>query len=61
MFKIEVEGVFMSEFWSIMKKLGSKVYGLVDLDENSPHRSKTTAWGSWMSPSALIFTTQRSV
>ena len=44
--------LFMSEFWAIMKKVGFKFYGLVDLDENSPHRSKTTAWGSWMSPSS---------
>ena len=44
--------LFMSEFWTIMKKVGFNFYGLVDLDENSPHRSKTTAWGSWMSPSS---------
>jgi site-specific DNA-methyltransferase (adenine-specific) len=44
--------LFMSEFWTIMKQVGFKFYGLVDLDENSPHRSKTTAWGSWMSPSS---------
>jgi site-specific DNA-methyltransferase (adenine-specific) len=44
--------LFMSEFWAIMKKAGFNFYGLVDLDENSPHRSKTTAWGSWMSPSS---------
>jgi len=44
--------LFMSEFWSIMKEVGFKFFGLVDLDEQSPHRSKTTAWGSWMSPSA---------
>lgn len=44
--------LFMSEFWSVMKKVGFKFFGLVDLDENSPHRSKTTAWGSWMSPSS---------
>jgi len=45
--------IFMvSEVWSIMLKIGYKFYGLVDLDEQSPHRSKTTAWGSWMSPSA---------
>ena len=24
----------------------------MDLEESSPHRSKTTAWGSWMSPSS---------
>jgi site-specific DNA-methyltransferase (adenine-specific) len=44
--------LFMSEFWSVMKSVGFQFYGLVDLDENSPHRSKTTAWGSWMSPSS---------
>jgi site-specific DNA-methyltransferase (adenine-specific) len=44
--------LFMSEFWSIMKQVGFKFYGLVDLNEDSPHRSKTTAWGSWMSPSS---------
>ena len=44
--------LFMSEFWSVMKQVGFKFFGLVDLDEDSPHRSKTTAWGSWMSPSA---------
>ena len=44
--------LFMSEFWSVMKNVGFKFYGLVDLDENAPHRSKTTAWGSWMSPSS---------
>jgi site-specific DNA-methyltransferase (adenine-specific) len=44
--------LFMSEFWNIMNKVGFQFYGLVDLDENSPHRSKTTAWGSWMSPSS---------
>jgi len=44
--------LFMSEFYMIMKNLGFKFFGLVDLNEQSPHRSKTTAWGSWMSPSA---------
>lgn len=45
--------VFMvSEIWQIMKKIGYKFYGIVDLEEESPHRSRTTAWGSWMSPSA---------
>ena len=45
--------IFMvAELWSIMQKIGYNFYGLVDLNENSPHRSKTTAWGSWMSPSA---------
>ena len=45
--------IFMvDELWKIMQDIGYKFYGLVDLNENSPHRSKTTAWGSWMSPSA---------
>ena len=42
----------VSELWQIMQKIGYKFYGIVDLKENSPHRSKTTAWGSWMSPCA---------
>ena len=41
---------FVSEFYQIMKKIGFKFFGIVDLEEDSPHRSKTTAWGSWMSP-----------
>ena len=45
--------VFMAaEIWNIMQSIGFKFYGIVDLEEESPHRSKTTAWGSWMSPSA---------
>ena len=43
---------FSAEIWMVMKQLGFGFFGLVDLDESSPHRSKTTAWGSWMSPSA---------
>ena len=44
--------VFMvAEVWKIMEEMGFKWFGLIDLDENAPHRSKTTAWGSWMSPS----------
>ena len=42
----------VSEIWQIMKEIGYKFYGVVDLEEESPHRSRTTAWGSWMSPSA---------
>jgi site-specific DNA-methyltransferase (adenine-specific) len=45
--------IFMAaELWSIMQSIGFKFFGIVDLEENSPHRSKTTAWGSWMSPSS---------
>jgi site-specific DNA-methyltransferase (adenine-specific) len=43
---------FVSEFYQIMKQVGFKFFGVVDLEEDSPHRSKTTAWGSWMSPSS---------
>lgn len=45
--------VFMAaELWKIMQSIGFNFFGIVDLEEESPHRSKTTAWGSWMSPSA---------
>ena len=43
---------FVSEVYQIMKRVGFKFFGIVDLEEDSPHRSKTTAWGSWMSPSS---------
>ena len=43
---------FVSEMWQIMKEIGFGFFGIVDLEEDSPHRSKTTAWGSWMSPSS---------
>ena len=43
---------FSAEVWAIMKKIGFGFFGIVDLEESSPHRSKTTAWGSWMSPSS---------
>ena len=39
----------VSEIWNVMKEIGYKWFGLIDLEEESPHRSKTTAWGSWMS------------
>ena len=43
---------FASEVWQVMKQLGFGFFGIIDLEESSPHRSKTTAWGSWMSPSS---------
>jgi len=44
--------IFMvAEIWKIMQEIGYNFFGIVDLEEDSPHRSKTTAWGSWMSPS----------
>jgi site-specific DNA-methyltransferase (adenine-specific) len=42
----------VAELWNILASIGYKFYGVVDLEESSPHRSKTTAWGSWMSPSS---------
>jgi len=42
----------VSEVYQVMKEIGFKFFGVVDLEEDSPHRSKTTAWGSWMSPSS---------
>ncbi len=45
--------IFMvAELWKIMQEIGFQFFGIVDLEEDSPHRSKTTAWGSWMSPSS---------
>jgi site-specific DNA-methyltransferase (adenine-specific) len=44
--------LFFAEFWAIMKKVGFNFFGIIDLTEKSPHRSKTTSWGSWMSPSS---------
>jgi site-specific DNA-methyltransferase (adenine-specific) len=45
--------IFMvAELWKIMQEIGYNFFGIVDLEEESPHRSKTTAWGSWMSPSS---------
>ena len=41
----------VSEIWNVMKKIGFNWFGIIGLEEDSPHRSKTTAWGSWMSPS----------
>jgi site-specific DNA-methyltransferase (adenine-specific) len=35
-----------------MQEIGFGFFGVVDLEEDSPHGSKTTAWGSWMSPSS---------
>ena len=44
--------LFVAEFWMMMKEIGFKFSGLVDLTEDSPHRVRQTAWGSWMSASA---------
>lgn len=43
---------FVSEYYEIIKLIGFKFAGIVDLIERQPHRVKLTAWGSWLSPSA---------
>ena len=43
--------LFNAEFWMKMKEVGFKFFGMVDLTEDSPHRVRQTAWGSWMSAS----------
>ena len=42
---------FIAEFWQVMKKVGFNFFGVVDLVEPATHRTKKTAWGSWMSAS----------
>ena len=44
--------LFNAEFWMKMKEVGFKFFGIVDLTEDSPHRVRQTAWGSWMSASS---------
>jgi len=44
--------LFNAEFWMKMKEVGFKFYGMIDLNEDSPHRVRQTAWGSWMSASS---------
>jgi site-specific DNA-methyltransferase (adenine-specific) len=44
--------LFNAEFWMKMKEVGFNFFGMIDLNEDSPHRVRQTAWGSWMSPSS---------
>ena len=44
--------LLISEYWNIMTEIGFNFAGIVDLRELAPQRSKLTAWGSWLSPSA---------
>ena len=44
--------LFNAEFWMKMKEVGFQLFGMVDLTEDSPHRVRQTAWGSWMSASS---------
>lgn len=43
---------FSAEIYNIMKNIGFNFFGVVDLEEETPHRSIKTAWGSWMSASS---------
>ena len=42
----------VSEFYNILKEVGLGFHTIVILDEDTPHRVKYTAWGSWLSPSS---------
>jgi len=42
---------FTADFYAVMKKVGFNFFGMVDLNEPASNRSKSTAWGSWMSAS----------
>jgi len=44
----------VSEIWNIMMEIGYNWFGLVDLEEDSPHRSKTTAWGCYDSQTKVM-------
>ena len=41
-----------AEFYHLLLTAGFKFFGLVDLEETTPHRVKLTSWGSWMSSSS---------
>lgn len=41
----------VSEFYNILKKVGLGFHTVVVLSEDTPHRTKYTAWGSWLSSS----------
>lgn len=41
-----------SEYWQMMKKIGFGYAGTMHLLENAPHRTKYTAFGSWLSASS---------
>lgn len=43
--------LFNAEFYAKMMEVGFKYFGTIDLTEESAHRIRKTAWGSWMSPS----------
>lgn len=42
----------VGDYYAIMRKIGFNFAGVVNLTEDTPHRVKFTAFGSWLSPSA---------
>jgi len=42
----------LSDYWQIMKDIGFRWAGLIDLVETQAQRVKYTAWGSYLSASA---------
>lgn len=47
-----VRTFLVSKIWSILESIGYQFGATIDLNEISPHKTKLTAWGSWLSPSA---------
>lgn len=43
---------FSSDIWQMLKKIGFKWAGLIELNESVVYKSRLTAWGSYLSPSA---------
>jgi site-specific DNA-methyltransferase (adenine-specific) len=39
-------------YWDLMQQIGFKFQAIIDLFEKHPHKSKLTAWGSWLSATA---------
>jgi len=42
----------IADYYNLMRKAGFKYQCVIHLDEDTPHRVKFTAFGSWLSPSA---------
>ena len=50
--KEDIRVFFVADFWKMLKNIGFRWAGMVDLVEPSAPRVKLSAWGSWLSPSA---------
>jgi site-specific DNA-methyltransferase (adenine-specific) len=52
----------VADYYCMMQKIGFKFAGIVNLEEDTPHRVKFCAFGSWISPSApYIYNPRESV